>query len=74
MRGKWVDLRQSYLMKWVIAKMLNLDAETIIVSSEKSEDTDGKETVYIVEHPSGTVRISMSKVLEYIEHNMEDKR
>lgn len=61
-------------MKWVIAKMLNLDAETIIVSNEIVEVTEGKETIYVVEHLTGTVRISMAKVLEYIEHNMDDKR
>ncbi len=59
-------------MKWILAQMLDMDAESITVTTELSGTPDRPETIYLVSHPGGERRVVLRDVLEYIDKHLKD--
>ncbi len=59
-------------MKWILAQMLELDADSICVTTELEGVPDRLETVYLVRHSGGERRIGLADVLEYIEKHLKN--
>lgn len=59
-------------MKWILARMLELEPDTISVTTELEGPPERPHTVYFVQSESGTRRVTLSDVLEYIEKHLKD--
>ncbi|MBS1593514.1 MAG: hypothetical protein JST90_04275 [Bacteroidetes bacterium] len=59
-------------MKWILAQMLDMDVDSITVTTELSGSSDRPETIYLVSYPGGERRVVLRDVLEYIDKHLKD--
>lgn len=59
-------------MKWILARMLEMDADSISVNTEIDYTQSPPETIYLVTYPEGQRRILFKDVLNYVEKHLKD--
>lgn len=59
-------------MKWILAQMLELEVDSLSVTTELEGPPDRPGTVYLVKYPGGERRVQLKDVLEYIERHLKD--
>lgn len=59
-------------MKWILARMLELEPDAISVTTELEGPPEYPRTVYFVRFAGGMRRVALSDVLEYVEKHLKD--
>lgn len=59
-------------MKWILAQMLEMDADQLSITTELAGPPDRPETVYMVRYAGGERHVALRDVLEYVEKYLKD--